>query len=130
MKVLDKVAIIAVVLFSTGCAQTTGYKPVIDPYADPRVQFLQQDMAQCEQIAKENSGVGKGIATDGLTGALIGGASGAIGGAFLGDPAVGAAVGGAAGGLIGMTKGGFQADETYKRVYRNCLRNRGHFPLD
>lgn len=113
-----------------GCAQTSGYRPVIDTYGDPRAMFLQQDAQECEMIAKQNSGVGKGIATDGITGALIGGAGGAALGAIFGNPAVGAAAGGTIGGIGGAAKGGFQADETYKRIFRNCMRHRSHYVLD
>lgn len=127
---LDKVAITLTVAVISGCAQTSGYRPVIDPYADPRPAFLQQDVAQCEQIAKENASVGKDTLIQGGTGALIGGATGAAMGAIFGNPAVGAAAGGAIGGIGGAAKGGFQADETYKRIFRNCMRGRGHQVLD
>lgn len=113
-----------------GCASVTGYQPVFDTYADPRAAYLQQDTVQCEQIAKANAGVGKSVATDGLTGALIGGAAGAALGAVIGNPATGAAIGGAAGGIGGAAKGGIMADEGYKRIFRNCMRQRGHVPLD
>lgn len=127
---LDKVAVIAAITLIAGCAQTSGYRPVVDPYSDSRSSFLQQDIGQCEQLAKDNSSVGRGIATDGITGALLGGAGGAAIGALMGNPATGAALGGTIGGLGGAAKGGFQSDETYKRVFRNCMRNRGHNVLD
>jgi uncharacterized membrane protein YebE (DUF533 family) len=129
-QMIYKVAAITAIILTSGCAQTSGYRPVVDPYSDSRSSFLQQDIAQCEQLAKDNSSVGKGVATDGITGALLGGAGGAAIGALMGNPATGAALGGTVGGLGGATKGGFQADETYKRVFRNCLRARGHNPLD
>lgn len=127
---LDKIAIVFAVAAISGCAQTSGYRPVVDPYADARAPYLQQDAVQCEQIAKENASVGKDTLVQGGTGALIGGATGAAMGAIFGNPAVGAAAGGAIGGIGGAAKGGFQADETYKRIFRNCMRNRGHSVLD
>jgi len=114
----------------TGCAQTSGYRPVIDTYGDNRAPFLQQDAQECEIIAKQNASVGKDTLIQGGTGALIGGATGAAMGAIFGNPAVGAAAGGAIGGIGGAAKGGFQADETYKRIFRNCMRNRQHRVLD
>ena len=113
-----------IVLLSTGCAQVSGYRPVIDTYNDPRAVYLPQDDAQCKQLATDNSSIGSGIAGDGLTGALIGGAGGAALGAIIGNPATGAAIGGTIGGLGGASKGGFEANETYKRIYRNCMRLR------
>jgi hypothetical protein len=127
--IYNKIVVIAL-LFLVGCAQTTGYRPVVDTYNDPRAAYLNQDAAQCEQIAKDNSGVGRGVATDGLTGALIGGATGAALGAVIGNPATGAAIGGTIGGLGGATKGGVEADQSYKRIFKNCLRGRGHNVLD
>jgi len=114
---------------AVGCAHSTHYQPVVDTYGDPRAYYLNQDASECEHLAKQAS-VSKGVATEGLTGALIGGAAGAALGAVIGDPATGAAIGGAAGGIGGAAKGGIQADETYKRIFRNCMRNRGHRVLD
>lgn len=129
-KMFDKAVMVAALLVMSGCASVSGYHPVYDVYGDQRAAYLQQDNAQCEAIAKQNSSVGRGVATDGLTGALIGGAGGAALGAIVGNPATGAAIGGTIGGLGGAAKGGFQADETYKRIFRSCMRNRGHHVLD
>jgi uncharacterized membrane protein YebE (DUF533 family) len=127
---VKKVLTVMGILFISGCAQTTGYKPVVDSYGDPRAMYLQQDMMDCEYLASQNAGVGKNVMTDGLAGGLIGGAAGAAIGAVVGNPGAGAALGAAAGGVGGMAKGGIMGDETYKRIYRNCLRQRGHRPLD
>ena len=124
-----KQILIIALLAITGCAQTTGYRPVIDTYGDQRTMYLQQDLAECKQIANQSS-VAKGIAADGLTGALIGGAGGAALGALIGNPATGAAAGATVLGISGAAKGGIEANDTYKRIYRNCLRNRGHRVLD
>jgi|688.fasta_scaffold35268_16 outer membrane lipoprotein SlyB len=123
-------AIVAAVTTLSGCASVTNYRPVVDTYGDPRAAFLSQDSYECEQLASENSGAAKGAATDGLAGALLGGAAGAVGGAFLGNPGMGAAVGASAGALGGVAKGAIEGDETYKRIYRNCMRGRGHRVLD
>ncbi len=122
--------LLTVILFTTGCASVTGYKPVVDTYGDPRAEFLNQDSVECQQLADQNSGAAKGAATDGVAGALLGGAAGAVGGAFLGNPAMGAAVGASAGALGGVAKGSIEGDERYKRIYRNCMRHRGHAVVD
>lgn len=126
---MKKLVLLIITLMAVGCAQTTGYRPVVDAYGDHRYQYINQDAAECQQLASESS-VGKGVATEGLTGALIGGALGAATGAIVGNPATGAALGGTIGGLGGATKGGVEADQSYKRIYRNCMRNRGHRVLD
>ena len=121
--------IITILSFLSGCATIANYKPIVDTYGDERVSFLAQDTQECEQIAKQVS-VAKDVATYGATGALVGGAGGAAYGALFGNPAIGAAAGAIGSSLAGATYGGFQADERYKRVYRSCLRNRGHRVLD
>lgn len=127
---MNKLLVILITLVATGCASTTGYRPTVDYYGDQRAHFLQQDDFECRQISDQNAGAGRGAATDGIAGALLGGAAGAVGGAFLGNPGMGAAVGASAGALGGATKGALEGDERYKRIYRNCMRNRGHRVLD
>ncbi len=119
-----------VATLASGCAQTTGYKPVVDTFGDPRAVYLNQDSYECQQLASDNAGSVKGAATDGLAGALLGGAAGAVGGAFLGNPGMGAAVGASAGALGGIAKGAIEGDDTYKRIYRNCMMHRGHAVVD
>lgn len=114
----------------SGCAQTTGYRPVVDYRADPRAQYLSQDMYECEQIASENANTGKNVAVDGVTGALLGAAGGAVAGAFLGNPGIGAAAGAAAGGLGGAAYGGFDGNADYKSIYNRCMEGRGHRVLN
>ena len=127
---MNKVLSLAAVLVLAGCASAGGYAPVVDTYNDPNAYRVQQDYAQCESIAKQNSSVGKDTLVQGGTGALIGGATGAALGAIIGNPATGAAIGGTVGGIGGAAKGGIEADERYKRIFRQCMRNRGHQVLD
>lgn len=124
---MKKIALLTILL--AGCATTTNYKPIVDHYGDPRVEFLIQDYSECEMIAKQVS-VTKDVLSYGVTGALIGGAGGASYGAMLGNPAIGAALGSIGSSLASATYGGWSADERYKRVFRSCLRNRGHKVLD
>lgn len=125
---MKKLYIITLLLLS-GCASVTQYKPIVDTYGDTRATFLTQDTVECEQIAKQVS-VAKDVVAYGATGALVGGAGGAAYGALFANPAIGAAAGAIGSSLAAATYGGFQADERYKRVFRNCLRGRGHKVLD
>lgn len=127
---LKLISLFASIIVLTGCASMTGYTPVVDTYGDRNVSHLDRDYAQCQDIAQRTSSTGKEILTQGGTGALIGGAGGAALGAIFGDPAIGAAAGAAALGIGGAAKGGFESDDKYKRVFRNCMRNRGHHVLD
>lgn len=114
-------------LLLSACASQTGWTPTVDPYGDPNAYRLNQDMAECQQLAHQASGgttreTAKGVGV----GALLGGAAGAAIGAVVGDPGAGAAIGAAAGGIGGGTRMGMQSDYQYKRAYINCMRNRGH----
>lgn len=114
-------------LLLSACASQTGWTPTVDTYNSPNAYRLNQDMYECEQLARQASGgtvketaIGTGV------GAAIGAAGGAVVGAFTGDPGKGAAIGAAAGGFGGGAKQGFEAEEAFKRAYRSCLRQRGH----
>ncbi len=114
----------------TACATQTGWAPTVDYYNNPNAYRINQDYAECQQLARQASGGTAGTAKETAIGAgvggLIGAAGGAIVGAFTGNPGTGAAIGAAAGGFGGGAKQGFEAESQYKRAYSNCLRNRGH----
>ncbi|MEC4750244.1 glycine zipper family protein [Methylomicrobium sp. Wu6] len=111
----------------TGCYSYGGWQPTVDPYNDPNAYRINQDTAECKQLAQQASGgTTKETAIGAGTGALIGAAGGAIVGAFAGNPGTGAAIGAAAGGFGGGAKQGFSSEDEFKRSYSNCMRNRGH----
>lgn len=110
----------------TGCYSYGGWQPTVDTYNNPNAYRLNQDIAECRQLASQASGgTAKETAIGAGVGGLIGAAGGAVVGAFTGNPGAGAAIGAAAGGFGGAAKQGFSAEEEYKRAYRNCMRNRG-----
>ena len=111
----------------TACASQGGWTPTVDSYNDPNAYRINQDMAECKQLAGQASG---GTATETAvgagTGALLGAAGGAIIGAFTGSPGTGAAIGAAAGGFGGGAYKGMGAEDKYKSSYNNCMSGRGH----
>lgn len=110
----------------TGCYSYGGWQPTVDPYNNPNAYRINQDIAECRQLASQASGgTAKETAIGAGVGGLIGAAGGAVVGAFTGNPAAGAAIGAAAGGFGGAAKQGFSAEDEYKRAYKNCMRNRG-----
>ncbi len=115
----------------SGCASQTGWQPTVDPYGDPNAYRINQDYAECRQLALSASG---GTAQETVTGALIGGAIGAASGAAIGaisgNAGAGAAYGAAIGGFGGGTSQGVEAETSYKQAFRNCMRNRGHHVLN
>ena len=111
----------------SGCYSYGGYQPTVDSYNDPNAYRINQDMAECKQLASEASGgTAKETAIGAGTGALLGAAGGAIVGAFTGNPGMGAAIGAAAGGLGGAAKQGFSAEDKFRNAYNQCMSNRGH----
>ncbi|MEY3880657.1 MAG: hypothetical protein RIQ94_1453 [Pseudomonadota bacterium] len=111
----------------TACASQGGWTPTVDSYNDPNAYRINQDMAECKQLASQASG---GTATETAvgagTGALLGAAGGAIIGAFAGSPGTGAAIGAAAGGFGGGAYKGVSAEDKYKSSFNNCMSGRGH----
>ena len=111
----------------SGCYSYGGYQPTVDTYNDPNAYRINQDMAECKQLASEASGgAAKETAIGAGVGAALGAAAGAGIGALTGSAGKGAAIGAAAGGLGGGTYKGLSTDERYKNAYNNCMSNRGH----
>jgi outer membrane lipoprotein SlyB len=129
-KLTTGIVFIGSILLS-GCYSYGGWQPTVDSYNDPNAYRINQDMAECKQLASEASGgTAKETAIGAGTGALLGAAGGAIIGAFTGSPGTGAAIGAAAGGFGGGAKQGFGSEEAYKRSYSSCMRNRGHHTIN
>lgn len=127
MKKLSFSSIIIGSVLLSACASQTNWTPTIDPYNDPNAYRINQDAAECKQLASQASGgTVKETAIGAGTGALVGAAGGAIVGAFTGNPGAGAAIGAAAGGFGGGAVKGFSTEDRYKNAYNSCMSGRGH----
>lgn len=125
-KLTTSIVFIGSILVSA-CASQTGWTPTVDTYNDPNYGRLNQDMAECKQLASQASGgTAKEAAIGAGVGGLVGAAGGAVVGAFTGNPGAGAAIGAAAGGFGGAAKQGFSAEDKYKNAYNSCMSGRGH----
>lgn len=115
-----------------GCAQQTGWAPVVDPYNDPNAYRIQQDLAECKILAQQAAGDPYGsTAGRALLGGAVGAAAGAaIGAAVGGSPGRGAAIGAATGGIGAGAHTGLSREDLYKHAYSTCMRNRGHRVLN
>jgi len=110
-----------------GCYSQGGWTPTVDAYNDPNAYRINQDMAECKDLASHaSSGTAKETAIGAGVGGLIGAAGGAAIGAITGNPGTGAAIGAATGGIGGGAYKGLDAESAYKRAYSSCMRNRGH----
>ncbi len=120
--------IITSAVMLSACYSYGGYQPTVDTYNDPNAYRLNQDAAECKQLAQQSAGGStvKETAVGAGVGGLIGAAGGAVVGAFTGNPGAGAAIGAAAGGLGGAAKQGFTAEDRFRNAYNQCMSGRGH----
>ena len=108
----------------------TQWRPTIDTYGTSRAQLVTRDEAECRNLAMQLSGSTTGEAARGAVGGgLLGAAAGAAIGAAAGNAGRGAAIGAAAGGVGGGAMRDGQSNEAFQRVFRQCMRNRGHTVL-
>lgn len=127
MKKLTTSIVFAGAVLLSACASQTGWTPTVDSYNDPNAYRINQDMAECKQLASQASGgTAKETAIGAGVGGLVGAAGGAVVGAFTGNPGAGAAIGAAAGGFGGAAKQGFSAEDRYKNAFNSCMSQRGH----
>ena len=127
MKKLTTVCALISSILLTACASQGGWTPTIDAYNDPNAYRINQDMAECKQLAsKASGGTASETAIGAGTGALVGAAGGALLGAIAGSPGTGAALGATVGGLGGGAYKGVGAEDKYKSSYNNCMSGRGH----
>jgi outer membrane lipoprotein SlyB len=127
MKKLTTSSVFIGSILLSGCYSYGGWQPTVDSYNDPNAYRINQDIAECKQLASQASGgTAKETAIGAGTGALIGAAGGAIVGAFTGNPGMGAAIGAAGGGFGGGAYQGLSSEDKYKSAYNNCMSGRGH----
>ena len=100
----------------------TQWRPTIDTYGTSRAQLVTRDEAECRNLAMQLSGSTTGEAARGAVG-------GGLLGAAAGNAGCGAAIGAAAGGVGGGAMRDGQSNEAFQRVFRQCMRNRGHTVL-
>jgi len=110
---------------ATGCASMSGWRPVVDPRMDQHPETAQRDMLECKALADQASDITKEVAMGAGVGAVTGAATGAAVGAIAGSAATGAAGGAILAVPAGLWKG-YEANEDFKRAFKNCMRQRGH----
>lgn len=121
------IAVGMVALWLGGCASYGGWQPTVDTSRDMHKDTLDQDLAECKELAsKASGGTGTEAAKGVGAGAVIGAAAGAVIGAVGGHAGSGAALGAAVGGTGGGVHEGMSAEQQYKRSYVKCLEGRGH----
>ena len=118
-------------LMLSACAAQSGWTPAIDTYGDKNAANIQQDKIECDELAKDSSSdTGEEVGKGALIGGALGAAAGATIGAVAGNAGKGAAIGAALGGIGGGGITAWNKSESYKEVFRNCMKNRGHTVLN
>jgi len=125
MKISHISALLILSVLATGCASTSGWRPVVDPRMDKSPDTVQRDMFECKTLADQASDITKEVGMGAAVGAVTGVAGGAMAGAVAGNAAAGAA----GGALLAIPAGiweGYQANENFKLAFKRCMRQRGH----
>ena len=125
MKTANLSTMVLLAALATGCASMSGWQPIVDPRLDQHPDTAQRDMGECKALAAQASDITKEVAL----GAGVGAVTGAAGGAAIGAVAGSAATGAAGGAILAIPVGlweGYQANETFKRAFKTCMRQRGH----
>jgi outer membrane lipoprotein SlyB len=123
---------IALAILLAACAEGGGLQnfgapsATVDVANDPNASRLQQDEYECRQLADQNVSTLKKGAIGAGVGGLGGAAGGAAIGAMAGSAGKGAAIGAGVGVLGGAIQQTYSAQTEKERIYKNCLRQRGH----
>ncbi|MCH2184234.1 hypothetical protein MK280_00015 [Myxococcota bacterium] len=109
-----------------GCVSQNSWTPTDDTANDPKAAELAQDEAECRELAKKGAASGKHTAEGAAEGAAVGVLAGAALGAIGGDPGIGAAAGATGGAATGGVAMARDSNADFKRIFTNCLKERGH----
>lgn len=112
------------------CVSQNSWTPEVDTANDPKADQLESDEAACRQLAKQGAHTGKQVGEGALEGAAVGVLAGAALGAIGGDAGMGAEMGTAAGATEGGVAMARDSNADFKRIFTNCLRERGHPALN
>ncbi len=121
MKIFLKLALIAVITLSVGCATRNRSGVIIDSEGVDMSSY-QRDLAECQRISQQ---VDQKVAGGAVGGAVVGGVIGAI----VGNRSTVARTAGV-GAVTGGVGGAGSTHQERQRVVKNCLRNRGYRVLN
>ena len=123
---MKRFTLLLIPFFLGACVSQNSWTPVVDTQNDPHADRLAQDEEECRELAKKGAGSTKQVAEGAAEGAAVGILAGAALGAIGGDAGLGAAGGGTAGVVSGGTTMARDSNADFKRIFTNCLHERGH----
>ena len=123
---MKQIVFLVISLFLMSCVSQNSWTPEVDTANDPKADQLATDEEQCRVLAKQGAGSTKQVAEGAAEGAAIGVLAGAALGAIGGDAGMGAATGVTGGATAGGVTMARDSNADFKRIFTNCLRERGH----
>jgi hypothetical protein len=113
-----------VVITAVGCAGAD-VRPIVDMKGVNQASY-DKDLQECQDYAKEQSGMGSTAAKGAGAGAVVGGLLGLV----TGGNASGIAQVAGAGAVIGGAGGAFSGNQAQEAVVKRCLSGRGYKVLN
>lgn len=116
----------AVVFVMVGCANTgADVRPIVDTKGVNQAQY-EQDLAECQNLAHQQSGAGESAAKTAAGGAAVGGLIGLVTGGNGTRIAQSAGVGA----VIGGATGAYSGNKSQESIVKRCLTGRGYRVLN
>ena len=113
-----------VVMAAVGCAGAD-VRPIVDMKGVNQASY-DKDLQECQDYAKEQSGMGSTAAKGAGAGVVVGGLLGLV----TGGNASGIAQAAGAGAVIGGAGGAFSGNQAQESVVKRCLSGRGYKVLN
>jgi len=115
---------VLVIIAVIGCAGAD-VRPIVDMKGVNQTSY-EKDLQECQEYAKEQSGMGSTAAKGAGAGVVVGGLLGLV----TGGNASGIAQAAGAGAVIGTAGGAFTGNQAQEAVVKRCLSGRGYRVLN
>ena len=115
---------VLVIIAVIGCAGAD-VRPIVDMKGVNQTSY-EKDLQECQEYAKEQSGMGSTAAKGAGAGVVVGGLLGLV----TGGNASGIAQAAGAGAVIGTAGGAFTGNQAQEAVVKRCLGGRGYKVLN
>jgi outer membrane lipoprotein SlyB len=117
---------LATLLALAGCANTgADVRPIVDTQGINQAQY-ERDLADCQNLAQQQSGAGESAAKTAVGGAAVGGLIGLVTGGNGTRIAQSAGVGA----VIGGATGAYSGNKAQEGIVKRCLTGRGYRVLN
>ena len=123
---VNKILLAMALLSLVGCANTgADVRPIVDTQGVNQAQY-ERDLADCQNLAHQQSGAGESAAKTAVGGAAVGGLIGLVKGGNGTRIAQSAGVGA----VIGGATGAYSGNKSQETIVKRCLTGRGYRVLN